>query len=147
MFAKMFSFLTEVYISSCSLSLSLPPLSVLGSDVVQWLIQHVGASDVAEAVNLASRIASMGYLFCIDDHVLTVKNDNHTYYRFQTPFLYPSRCMEADTVDYAVYLCKRTMQNKQRLELAGFEAERLASLQTLYCHKWEFVYIQVSLTA
>ncbi|VDP92678.1 unnamed protein product [Echinostoma caproni] len=117
------------------------------SDVVQWLIQHVGASDVAEAVNLASRIASMGYLFCIDDHVLTVKNDSHTYYRFQTPFLYPSRCMEADTVDYAVYLCKRTMQNKQRLELAGFEAERLASLQTLYCHKWEFVYIQAEAEA
>ncbi|KAA0183867.1 Regulator of G-protein signaling 7 [Fasciolopsis buskii] len=123
------------------------PSTFTGSDVVQWLIQHVGASDVVEAVNLASRIASMGYLFCIDDHVLTVKNDNHTYYRFQTPFLYPSRCMEADTVDYAVYLCKRTMQNKQRLELAGFEAERLASLQTLYCHKWEFVYIQAEAEA
>ncbi|TPP59911.1 Regulator of G-protein signaling 7 [Fasciola gigantica] len=75
------------------------PSTFTGSDVVQWLIQHVGASDVAEAVNLASRIASMGYLFCIDDHVLTVKNDSHTYYRFQTPFLYPSRCMEADTAE------------------------------------------------
>ncbi|KAF6768496.1 hypothetical protein AHF37_07644 [Paragonimus kellicotti] len=115
---------------------------LLCSDIVHWLMQHVGASDVAEAINLASRIASMGYLFCIDDHLMTVKNDNHTYYRFQTPFLYPSRCMEADTMDYAVYLCKRTMQNKQRLELAGFEAERLASLQNVYCHKWEFVYIQ-----
>ncbi|VDP96900.1 unnamed protein product [Trichobilharzia regenti] len=107
-------------------------------------MEHTGASDVTEAVHLASRIASMGYIFCIDDHVLTVKNDGHTYYRFQTPFLYPSRCMEADTADYAVYLCKRTMQNKQRLELAGFEAERLASLQNIYCHKWEFIYIQVS---
>ncbi|KAF8569798.1 hypothetical protein P879_06309 [Paragonimus westermani] len=118
------------------------PSTFTGSDIVHWLMQHVGASDVAEAINLASRIASMGYLFCIDDHLMTVKNDNHTYYRFQTPFLYPSRCMEADTMDYAVYLCKRTMQNKQRLELAGFEAERLASLQNVYCHKWEFVYIQ-----
>ncbi|CAL8090934.1 unnamed protein product [Calicophoron daubneyi] len=123
------------------------PSTFTGSDVVHWLMEHVGASDVAEAVNMASRIAAMGYLFCIDDHVLTVKNDNHTYYRFQTPFLYPSRCMEADTVDYAAYLCKRTMQNKQHLELAGFEAERLASLQTLYCHKWEFVYIQAEAEA
>ncbi|KAG5446666.1 Regulator of G-protein signaling 7 [Clonorchis sinensis] len=123
------------------------PSTFTGSDIVQWLMQHVGASDVAEAVNLGSRIASMGYIFCIDDHTLTVKNDNHTYYRFQTPFLYPSRCMEADTVDYAVYLCKRTMQNKQRLELTGFEAERLASLQNLYCHRWEFVYIQAEAEA
>nr|CAH8849804.1 unnamed protein product [Trichobilharzia regenti] len=124
--------------------MSVIPSTFTGSDIVHWLMEHTGASDVTEAVHLASRIASMGYIFCIDDHVLTVKNDGHTYYRFQTPFLYPSRCMEADTADYAVYLCKRTMQNKQRLELAGFEAERLASLQNIYCHKWEFIYIQVS---
>ncbi|VDP48146.1 unnamed protein product [Schistosoma mattheei] len=122
--------------------MSIIPSTFTGSDIVHWLMEHIGASDVTEAVHIASRIASMGYIFCIDDHVLTVKNDGHTYYRFQTPFLYPSRCMEADTADYAVYLCKRTMQNKQRLELAGFEAERLASLQNIYCHKWEFIYIQ-----
>ncbi|VUZ53906.1 unnamed protein product, partial [Hymenolepis diminuta] len=34
------------------------------------------------------------------------------------------------------------MQNKHRLELADFEAERLASLQSLYYHKWEFIYMQ-----
>lgn len=104
---------------------------------------HAGADDVSEALHLANRIAAMGYLFPIDDHTMTVKNDSHTYYRFQTPCLYPSRCPEADTVDYAVYLCKRTMQNKHRLELTDFEAERLASLQSLYYHKWEFIYMQV----
>ncbi|CAH8545671.1 unnamed protein product [Schistosoma rodhaini] len=127
--------------------MSIIPSTFTGSDIVHWLMEHIGASDVTEAVHIASRIASMGYIFCIDDHVLTVKNDGHTYYRFQTPFLYPSRCMEADTADYAVYLCKRTMQNKQRLELAGFEAERLASLQNIYCHKWEFIYIQAEAEA
>ncbi|KAL5968277.1 Regulator of G-protein signaling 7 [Taenia solium] len=112
------------------------------SDIVLWFMVHAGADDVAEAVHLASRTAAMGYLFPIDDHAMTVKNDSHTYYRFQAPCLYPSRCPEADTVDYAVYLCKRTMQNKHRLELADFEAERLASLQSLYYHKWEFIYMQ-----
>lgn len=115
----------------------------VGSDIVLWFMVHAGADDVAEAVHLASRIAAMGYLFPIDDHAMMVKNDSHTYYRFQAPCLYPSRCPEADTVDYAVYLCKRTMQNKHRLELADFEAERLASLQSLYYHKWEFIYMQV----
>ena len=42
----------------------------------------------------------------------------------------------------AVYLCKRTMQNKTRLELADYEAENLARLQKLFARKWEFIYMQ-----
>ena len=42
---------------------------------------------VVEALHLAHLMAAHGYLFPIDDHILTVKNDN-TYYRFQvrTPY-------------------------------------------------------------
>ena len=36
----------------------------------------------AEALHLAHLMSAHGYLFPIDDHILTVKNDN-TYYRFQ----------------------------------------------------------------
>ena len=36
----------------------------------------------AEALHLAHLLSAHGYLFPIDDHILTVKNDN-TYYRFQ----------------------------------------------------------------
>lgn len=36
----------------------------------------------AEALHLGSLMSAHGYFFPIDDHVLTVKNDN-TYYRFQ----------------------------------------------------------------
>ena len=42
----------------------------------------------------------------------------------------------------AVYLCKRTMQNKQRLELADYEAENLARLQKMFSRKWEFIFMQ-----
>ncbi len=42
----------------------------------------------------------------------------------------------------AVYLCKRTMQNKTRLELADYEAENLARLQKLFSRKWELIYMQ-----
>lgn len=42
----------------------------------------------------------------------------------------------------AVYLCKRTMQNKTRLELADYEAENLARLQKTLARKWEFIYMQ-----
>lgn len=47
----------------------------------------------------------------------------------------------------AVYLCKRTMQNKQRLELADYEAENLARLQKMFSRKWEFIYMQAEAQA
>ena len=42
----------------------------------------------------------------------------------------------------AVYLCKRTMQNKTRLELSDYEAENLARLQKMFSRKWEFIFMQ-----
>lgn len=42
----------------------------------------------------------------------------------------------------AVYLCKRTMQNKAHLELEDFEAENLAKLQKQFNRKWEFIFMQ-----
>lgn len=35
----------------------------------------------------------------IEDHVLTVKNDG-TFYRFQTPYFWPSNHGEPDNIDY-----------------------------------------------
>lgn len=63
-------------------------------------------------------------------------------FRFQTPYFWPSNCWEPENTDYAVYLCKRTMQNKTRLELADYEAENLARLQKMFSRKWEFIFMQ-----
>lgn len=63
--------------------------------------------------------------------------------RFQTPYFWPSNCWDPENTDYAVYLCKRTMQNKTRLELADYEAENLARLQKMFSRKWEFIFMQV----
>lgn len=60
----------------------------------------------------------------------------------QTPYFWPSNCWEPENTDYAVYLCKRTMQNKARLELADYEAENLARLQKMFSRKWEFIFMQ-----
>ncbi|CAL1284270.1 unnamed protein product [Larinioides sclopetarius] len=91
-------------------------------------------------------MAAHGYFFPIDDHVLTVKADG-TFYRFQTPYFWPSNCWEPENTDYAVYLCKRTMQNKTRLELADYEAENLARLQKMFSRKWEFIFMQAEAQA
>ncbi|KAI4876964.1 hypothetical protein NFI96_013282 [Prochilodus magdalenae] len=47
----------------------------------------------------------------------------------------------------SVYLCKRTMQNKARLELADYEAESLARLQRAFARKWEFIFMQAEAQA
>ncbi|XP_055005619.1 regulator of G-protein signaling 6-like [Boleophthalmus pectinirostris] len=117
------------------------PSVVTGADIVQWLMKTLGIEDPAEAMHIGSLIASQGYFFPISDHVLTLKDDG-TFYRFQAPYFWPSHCWEPENTDYAIYLCKRTMQNKTRLELADYEAENLARLQRAFARKWEFIYMQ-----
>ncbi|CAB3379890.1 Hypothetical predicted protein [Cloeon dipterum] len=117
------------------------PSVFTGSDLIVWMIKNLDVDDQNEALHLAHLMASHGYFFPIDDHILTVKNDG-TFYRFQTPYFWPSNCWEPENTDYAVYLCKRTMQNKARLELSDFEAENLARLQKMFSRKWEFIFMQ-----
>ncbi|VDD88078.1 unnamed protein product [Enterobius vermicularis] len=117
------------------------PSVFTGQDLIAWMMKNLEVLDQAEALHLAHLIAAHGYIFQIDDHVLTVRNDG-TFYRFQTPYFWPSRCWEPGNTDYAVYLCKRTMQSKPNLELEDFEAENLAKLQKLFSRKWEFIYMQ-----
>ncbi|XP_069773202.1 regulator of G-protein signaling 6 isoform X6 [Narcine bancroftii] len=121
--------------------LSKIPSVITGADIVQWLMKTLNIEDPGEAIHLGSLIAAQGYLFPISDHVLTLKDDG-TFYRFQAPYFWPSNCWEPENTDYAIYLCKRTMQNKARLELADYEAENLARLQRAFARKWEFIFMQ-----
>ncbi|GAB5572993.1 regulator of G-protein signaling 6 isoform X4 [Prionailurus iriomotensis] len=121
--------------------LSKIPSVVTGTDIVQWLMKNLSIEDPVEAIHVGSLIAAQGYIFPISDHVLTMKDDG-TFYRFQAPYFWPSNCWEPENTDYAIYLCKRTMQNKARLELADYEAENLARLQRAFARKWEFIFMQ-----
>ncbi|XP_006760786.1 PREDICTED: regulator of G-protein signaling 6 isoform X3 [Myotis davidii] len=121
--------------------LSKIPSVVTGTDIVQWLMKNLSIEDPVEAIHLGSLIAAQGYVFPISDHVLTMKDDG-TFYRFQAPYFWPSNCWEPENTDYAIYLCKRTMQNKARLELADYESENLARLQRAFARKWEFIFMQ-----
>ncbi|XP_045482456.1 regulator of G-protein signaling 7 isoform X1 [Harmonia axyridis] len=132
---------TGVPVKTVKSFMSKIPSVFTGSDLVMWMMKNLDVEDQQEALHLAHLMAAHGYFFPIDDHMLTVKNDN-TFYRFQTPYFWPSNCWEPENTDYAVYLCKRTMQNKTRLELADYEAENLARLQKMFSRKWEFIFMQ-----
>ncbi|KAH0622521.1 hypothetical protein JD844_024901 [Phrynosoma platyrhinos] len=56
-------------------------------------------------------------------------------------------CPPVKATSNSVYLCKRTMQNKARLELADYEAESLARLQRAFARKWEFIFMQAEAQA
>jgi len=58
--------------------------------------------DLAESMHLSHMIAAHGYIFPIDDHILTVKNDA-SFYRFQTKFFWLSRCTKAENSDYGIF--------------------------------------------
>uniref|UniRef100_A0A673CLT2 Regulator of G protein signaling 6 n=1 Tax=Sphaeramia orbicularis TaxID=375764 RepID=A0A673CLT2_9TELE len=109
--------------------------------ILFWITLSSSVALTAEAMHIGTLIAAQGYFFPISDHVLSLKDDG-TFYRFQAPYFWPSNCWEPENTDYAIYLCKRTMQNKTRLELADYEAENLARLQRAFARKWEFIYMQ-----
>ncbi|KAK2578656.1 hypothetical protein KPH14_012145 [Odynerus spinipes] len=137
---KMLDEATGVPVRTVKSFMTKTPSVFTGSDLISWMMKTMDIDD-QEALHVAHLMASHGYFFPIDDHCLTVKNDN-TFYRFQTPYFWPSNCWEPENTDYAVYLCKRTMQNKTRLELADYEAENLARLQKMFSRKWEFIFMQ-----
>ncbi|XP_068752248.1 regulator of G-protein signaling 7-like [Montipora capricornis] len=122
------------------------PSVFTGEQLLDWVMSNSSIEDRGAAVHLASLLAAYGYIFSITDHHLMVKDDA-SYYRFQTPFFWLSNNWEPENVDYAVYLCKRTMQNKSRLELDDYEAENLAKLQRTLSRKWEFIFMQAEAQA
>lgn len=75
------------------------PSVFTGSDLILWMTKNLDVEDQTEALHLAHLMAAHGYFFPIDDHMLTVRNDN-TFYRFQTPYFWPSNCWEPENTDY-----------------------------------------------
>lgn len=94
--------------------LSKIPSVFTGQDIIAWILRNVDVVDLGkfcggfvpclafisgDALHLAHMLSSHGYIFQIDDHVLTVKNDG-TFYRFQTPYFWPSNCWQPENTDY-----------------------------------------------
>lgn len=72
---------------------------LIGADLIEWVQQNANCIDQIEAIHLCHMVSAHGYIFPIDDHILTVKNDG-TYCRFQTKCFWLSRCHEPDNTDY-----------------------------------------------
>ncbi|XP_067942773.1 regulator of G-protein signaling 7-like [Watersipora subatra] len=120
------------------------PSVFTGAEVIKWLIDNLEVADVRECLHIAHHISANGYIFPIDDHILTVKNDS-TFYRFQTKCYWQSRCHKVEESHYATYLCKRLLKKKDRLRLAPYEAETLRELQEKFADTWQFIYTRAEI--
>lgn len=84
-----------VVVKTVKAFMSKVPSVFTGAELISWIMKNMDVEDVNEALHLAHLLSSHGYLFPIDDHQLTVKNDG-TFYRFQTPYFWPSNCWEPE---------------------------------------------------
>lgn len=112
-----------------------------GYDLIEWLMDRLQIEET-EALSIANLLCLHGYFFPVNDSkTLTVKDDS-SLYRFQTPYYWPWQHKAPDNVEYAIYLAKRSLRNKQRHALEDYEAEALASLHKNLKGKWDFISMQ-----
>ncbi|KAL6436787.1 hypothetical protein ACFW04_004890 [Cataglyphis niger] len=117
-------------------------LRVAGYDLIEWLMERLAIEESVEAVHIANQLCQYGYFFPVNDSkTLTVKDDS-SLYRFQTPYYWPWQHRTPDNVEYAIYLAKRTLKNKQRHALEDYEIEALNSLRKNLQNKWDIIQLQ-----
>ncbi|CAK9796324.1 Regulator of G-protein signaling 7 [Anthophora quadrimaculata] len=117
-------------------------LRVAGYDLIEWLMERLSIEESVEAVHIANQLCQYGYFFPVNDSkTLTVKDDS-SLYRFQTPCYWPWQRKTPDNVEYAIYLSKRTLRNKQRHALEDYEIEALNSLRRNLQNKWDIIQLQ-----
>ncbi|KAM7349593.1 uncharacterized protein ACRADG_008463 isoform 2-T2 [Cochliomyia hominivorax] len=117
------------------------PYAFMGYDLIEWLMDRLLIEE-SEALNIANQLCLHGYFFPVNDSkTLTVKDDS-SLYRFQTPYYWPWQHKAPDNVEYAIYLVKRSLRNKQRHALEDYEVDALTSLHKNLKGKWEIISMQ-----
>ncbi|GAB0094525.1 regulator of G-protein signaling 7 [Sergentomyia squamirostris] len=130
-----------VPVRSQKLFLTSIPSAFMGYDLVEWLMERLGIEE-SEALNIANQLCLHGYFFPVNDSKTLVVKDDSSLYRFQTPYYWPWQHKAPDNVEYAIYLEKRSMRNKQRHGLEDYESEALSSLHKNLKGKWDIIKMQ-----
>nr|XP_045367901.1 regulator of G-protein signaling 9 isoform X4 [Camelus bactrianus] len=106
---------TGVRMQSQKITVASVPHAMMGSEVLQWIIQRLWISNL-EAQNLGNFIVKYGYIYPLQDPKNLVLKPDSSLYRFQTPYFWPTQQWPAEDTDYAIYLAKRNIKKKGILE-------------------------------
>ncbi|XP_076182810.1 uncharacterized protein LOC143154758 isoform X2 [Ptiloglossa arizonensis] len=117
------------------------PSAFMGYDLIEWLMERLSIEE-SEAVHIANQLCQYGYFFPVNDSKTLAVKDDSSLYRFQTPYYWPWQHRTPDNVEYAIYLAKRTLRNKQRHALEDYEIEALNSLRRNLQNKWDIIQLQ-----
>ncbi|XP_060527624.1 regulator of G-protein signaling 11 isoform X2 [Cylas formicarius] len=117
------------------------PAAFMGYDLIEWLMMRLEIEE-SEALNIANQLCQYGYFFPISDSKNLVVKDDSSLYRFQSPYYWPWQNKPPDNVDYAIYLAKRTLRNKQRHGLEDYEVEAMNNLKKNLANKWDIITAQ-----
>ncbi|KAL5104588.1 Regulator of G-protein signaling 7 [Taenia crassiceps] len=71
-------------------------------------------------------------------------NAHFLYITFKAPYYWLSKTPEADPMDYAIYLVRRTLNKQQKYGLENYERRALHRLRTVLARKWEFICLQAA---
>ncbi|XP_070506704.1 uncharacterized protein [Chironomus tepperi] len=133
---------TGVPVRSQKIFLTSIPSAFMGYDLIEWLMERLNVEE-SEALNMGNQLCQHGYFFPVSDSKTLVVKDDSSLYRFQSPYYWPWRQQKApDQIEYAIYLAKRSLRNKQRHALEDYETEALASLHKNLKGKWDFIMMQ-----
>lgn len=132
---------TGVRVKSQKLFLTSIPSAFAGYNIIEWLMDRLTV-DETEAVHIANMLCQYGYFFPVNDSKTLTLKDDSSLYRFQIPYYWPCSQKNPDNVEYAIYLSKRLLRNKQRHALEDYEMDSLNSLKKNLQNKWEFITMQ-----
>lgn len=117
------------------------PSAFMGYDLIEWMMDRLMIEE-SEALSIANQLCLHGYFFPVNDTKTLAVKDDSSLYRFQTPYYWPWQHKPPDNLEYAIYLAKRSLRNKQRHALEEYETEALASLHKSLKGKWDFITMQ-----
>ncbi|CAF1348894.1 unnamed protein product [Rotaria magnacalcarata] len=131
-----------VPVRSQKLFLTTVPNAFTGNDITEWIMQKLNVKDSAEALHFASLLCYYGYFFHVTTNgAVQIKEDNELF-RFQAPYFWVSTNWTTGNTEYAIYLMKRTLRNRQRHGLEEHEIRALEDLKKKLLHQWDFVTMQ-----
>ncbi|CRL04267.1 CLUMA_CG017365, isoform B, partial [Clunio marinus] len=118
------------------------PSAFMGYDLIEWMMERLNIEE-SEALSVANQLCQHGYFFPVSDSKTLIVKDDSSLYRFQSPYYWPWRQQKApDQIEYAIYLAKRSLRNRQRHGLEDYEVEALTSLKQNLKAKWDVITMQ-----
>ncbi|XP_052766962.1 regulator of G-protein signaling 6-like isoform X4 [Mya arenaria] len=113
--------------------------SFTGNEFIAWLTENICANDSLEALHVATFLLMYGYVYPIDVKNFVVKDDKSAFYKFQSPYYWPSKNLKLSNEKYIIYLIKRSKRNKQKHGLEEYEQNALSKLQIVFSDKMGFM--------